>query len=110
VTIVDFTADSMHVLSGSAQGTISLWESSNGTLVKTFNVHDDEVRAICCFSDGTRVVSCDKSDVTHIWSLSYLEEMNQVEILSSVSGIRAPMFLRLNDSMLIGHSSKSPKE
>lgn len=107
---MDFTPDSMYILSGSSHGHISVWETSNGQLLKTFQVHREEVRAICCFADGYRVLSCDAADTAHIWSLSYVEDPNQLEQLATVTGLRAPLYLRSSDTILIGQHSTNPKE
>uniref|UniRef100_A0AC34Q2J0 NB-ARC domain-containing protein n=1 Tax=Panagrolaimus sp. JU765 TaxID=591449 RepID=A0AC34Q2J0_9BILA len=110
VTTLDFTLDSSYVLSGTEIGQISMWDVTNGFLLKNFHIHDALLVSICCFSDGSRVLSCDQNGLMHIWNIYNNEDANSVEILSSTSGIRGPLYLSKNDSVLIGYNFKNNKE
>jgi WD40 repeat protein len=100
----------MCVISGSAQGSVSLWEASNGFLIKSFELHQSKIVSILCFSDGNNILSCDEFDTAYIWAMSGLDDPGQIEILSNFSGVRAPLFLRLADTTLVAHNSGNLKE
>lgn len=110
VTAVCFTVDSMFVVSGSAQGSISLWEASSGALTKQFDLHSNPIVEIVCFADGNNVLTVDDHDAAFIWALAALEDPSQIEVLSSFAGLRAPVFVRLDDSIVISQNVSNVKE
>ncbi|KAI6229454.1 putative WD repeat-containing protein [Aphelenchoides besseyi] len=110
VTALSFTQDSMFVISGSTQGTISLWEVSTGMLFKSFEMHQRRIVTIICFADGNNILSCDDQDTAFIWAMSSVEDPGQIEILSNFTGLKAPLFLRINDSTLVSHNPNNLKE
>jgi hypothetical protein len=72
------------------------------------SIHTEPVTAICCFTDGIRVASCDQSGQAHVWSWS--EEHKRVDFLVTIPQMAAPMHIRLNDTLLIGQNATNPKE
>uniref|UniRef100_A0AC35FD48 Uncharacterized protein n=1 Tax=Panagrolaimus sp. PS1159 TaxID=55785 RepID=A0AC35FD48_9BILA len=110
ITALDFTYDSSVVISGTIQGIISMWEASNGTMMRSFTIHEAEVKSICTFVDGTRALSCDDAGVMHIWNLYYGDDPNQADLITTMSNIKGPLYLGLNDSVLIGYNAKNLKE
>lgn len=110
MTALCFTNDSLSVISGSSQGSVSLWEASNGALMKSFELHQTKIVSIICFSDGNNVLTCDDADTAYIWAMSSVEDPSQIEILSNFTGLRAPLFLRLGDTTLVSHNSSNLKE
>uniref|UniRef100_A0A915ESU0 Anaphase-promoting complex subunit 4-like WD40 domain-containing protein n=1 Tax=Ditylenchus dipsaci TaxID=166011 RepID=A0A915ESU0_9BILA len=109
VTALDFTIDSLYLLSGSANGSVSLWESSNGQLLKQLQIHNSEVSSISCFIDGIRVLSCDNQNRAQIWNLVHMDEPGHVEVLSAFEA-KSPLFVRLSDSIMIGQNARNSKE
>lgn len=87
-----------------------MWEVANGRLMQRLQIHQEEVYAICCFPDGARVLSSDRSNQALIWSLGSMDELGQTEILTAIPGSRIVLFARLNDTLLIGRHSKNSKE
>lgn len=110
VTALCFTNDSICVISGSAQGSVSLWEASSGALMKSFELHQARIVSIICFFDGNNVLTCDDTDTAYVWAMSSVEDPSQIEILSNFTGLRAPLYLRLGDSTLVSHNSGNLKE
>ncbi|KAI1715410.1 WD domain, g-beta repeat domain-containing protein [Ditylenchus destructor] len=111
ITALEFTFDSLYLLSGSAQGSVSLWEASNGQLLKQFQIHNGDVTGIVCFGDGIRVLSCcEKSGKAQIWNLVHLDDPGQVEVVANIENLKAPLFVRLNDSVIVGQNAKNLKE
>ncbi|CAD5224231.1 unnamed protein product [Bursaphelenchus xylophilus] len=110
VTAVEFTVDSMFIVSGSAQGSITMWETSSGQLTKQFDLHNDAIVEIVCFTDGNNVLTVDRNDAAFIWSISSSEDPSQIEILSSFTALRAPVYVRLEDSIVISYNTQNLKE
>uniref|UniRef100_A0A7E4VZ94 WD_REPEATS_REGION domain-containing protein n=1 Tax=Panagrellus redivivus TaxID=6233 RepID=A0A7E4VZ94_PANRE len=110
VTTITFSPDSVYVFGGFEMGNITMWESANGVMIQTFNLHETQVRSICCFSDGTRVLSVDDAATMHIWNLYHNDEMNSIEVVATVYNIKGPLYLGSHDSVLIGHNPKNAKE
>ncbi len=71
----DFTAlavsdDGRRVLTGSANGTIALWDVFSGTLIRTLEGHDAAVTALVIDGDGDWVVSGGEDGVVAVWDLT----------------------------------------
>ena len=110
VTALDFTPDSSYIISGTERGQLSMWEVSNGFMMRSFHIHEAEIISICCFSDGNRVLSCDEAGILNIWHLYNGDDPNGVEVLTSVSNVKGPLYLGKNDLVLIGYNPKNSKE
>jgi WD40 repeat protein len=57
VDAVAFSPDGMHVLSGSFDYTLKLWDTATGQLIRTFQGHLGEVYSVTFSPDGARVLS-----------------------------------------------------
>src|SRR5262249_37804177 len=57
VDSVAFSPDGSRVLSGSGDGTIKLWDTATGQLLRTFQSHSYSVSSIAFSPDGGRVLS-----------------------------------------------------
>ena len=88
---------------------MSLWEASNGQLLKQLQIHVTEVCSISCFLDGIRVLTCDKQNRAQIWNLVHMDDTGQIEVLTTFE-VRAPLSVRLNDCVVVGQNAKNPKE
>uniref|UniRef100_A0A914IAP9 NACHT domain-containing protein n=1 Tax=Globodera rostochiensis TaxID=31243 RepID=A0A914IAP9_GLORO len=113
VSALCFSADSFLLLSGSEQGTVSLWETNNGQLLKQVQLHADAVVALCAFADGVRVLSCDSADNAYLWSLGSLDESaagKRMELIASIAHMHPPLYVRLSDTVLIAQHGANPRE
>jgi WD40 repeat protein len=54
---VAFSPDGTHVLSGSADEAMKLWDAATGTLIRTFQGHSGPVTSVAFSHDGARVLS-----------------------------------------------------
>jgi len=61
----------------SDDGTIKLWETMTGQLIRTIQAHDDAVRFVSFFKDSRTVVSASDDHTVRIWD-SFVGEMIQV--------------------------------
>ena len=57
VTSVDFNPDGSHIISGSRDRTLKLWEADTGEHLGTFEGHTDVVWSVAFSPDGSLIVS-----------------------------------------------------
>lgn len=98
------------MISGNAAGYISIWEISTGNFTKQTQMHRSEVTQIVCFAIGTRLMSCDKDLNVKIWNLLFTEDSIQMDVLTVISDVKTPLYIRLNDFVLIGQNASNPRE
>ena len=54
---VAFSPDGTHLLSGSPDKTLKLWDAATGELIRTFEGHAGGVTSVAFSPDGTRLLS-----------------------------------------------------
>ncbi|KAK3995703.1 hypothetical protein QBC44DRAFT_319239 [Cladorrhinum sp. PSN332] len=64
---VAFSHDGKQVASGSADGTIKIWDATSGSCVKTLEGHGDSVRSVTFSYDGKQVASGSDDGTIKIW-------------------------------------------
>jgi len=74
VTSVDFSPNSEILATGSADNTVKLWDTSNGTTVRTLKGHTDAVWAIRFISDKT-LASASWDGTLRFWDLDTGEQL-----------------------------------
>ena len=67
VTSVAFSSDGEHVLSGSKDKTIKLWDVANGALLRTFEGHANSVTSIAFSPNGEHVLSGNYDKTLKLW-------------------------------------------
>ncbi|OSZ82449.1 hypothetical protein CAP35_04045 [Chitinophagaceae bacterium IBVUCB1] len=67
---VKMTPDGSHIVSGSKDKSIKIWNVATGALVRTLNGHTDEVRFIDISDDGSKIVSGSKDGTIRIWDFN----------------------------------------
>ena len=67
VTSVAFSADGTHVLSGSYDKTIKLWDAASGALFRTFEGHLEEVSSVAFSFSGIHVLSGSNDATIKLW-------------------------------------------
>ena len=70
VTSATFTANTNHVVSGSEDCTIRVWERKSCMPIRTLRGHTDCVRSIAVTSDGTYIVSGSDDTTVRIWDFN----------------------------------------
>ncbi|MFH0821369.1 MAG: ankyrin repeat domain-containing protein, partial [Pseudomonadota bacterium] len=69
VLCVAVTYDGVHVLSGSADCTLRLWNITDGTCIRTFAGHQGPVTSVCPTLDGRYGLSAGKDKTLKVWDL-----------------------------------------
>ena len=70
VSSVAFTPSGDHVVSGSRDRTIKIWEVSTGYCVRTLTGHRDWVRQVRLCGDGSFMASCSNDQSIFVWQVS----------------------------------------
>jgi WD40 repeat protein/uncharacterized caspase-like protein len=69
-TALSLSADGTKLLSGGFDGTLKLWDISNGRLLRTFIGHSKEVRSVQFSRDGTQVLSASMDMTVRLWAVT----------------------------------------
>lgn len=113
VTAMAFSIDAFLLISGSHQGSVSLWEVSSGQLFKQVQLHSEAVTSLSIFFDGMRVLSSDSADNAYLWSLASLDDgtgNKKVELIASIANMHPPVFVKQSDTIIIAQHATNPRE
>jgi predicted NACHT family NTPase len=67
---VAFSPDGRHLLSGSRDKTLRLWDATTGTLVRIFDGHSDRVSSVAFSPDGAQVLSGSHDKTIRVWDVA----------------------------------------
>ncbi|KAG8958916.1 hypothetical protein FRC03_008700 [Tulasnella sp. 419] len=70
VTSVALSSDSTHIVSGSWDKSVCIWDAATGSLVKKLEGHDDFVTSVAWSHDSSLVVSGSWDKSVHIWDMA----------------------------------------
>jgi WD40 repeat protein len=70
VNSVAFSPDGRHILSGSSDRTLRLWELSTGRCLRTFEGHTGQVKSVSLSPDGRYALSGSSDNTLKLWDLS----------------------------------------
>ena len=70
VTSGAFSRDGTHLLTGSEDGTLKLWDLATTRLVRTFSGHKGEVTVVALSPDGSRALSGGKDKTIRLWEVA----------------------------------------
>ncbi|WP_338144827.1 toll/interleukin-1 receptor domain-containing protein [Fertoeibacter niger] len=70
ITDAAFAQDGASVVTASIDGTLRIWETTSGQLIRVFDGHDGAVTSVDISPDGTRLVSGSREDnTTRLWDV-----------------------------------------
>jgi len=75
VNSVAFSHDGLHIVSGSSDQTIKIWEFSSGNELRTIEGHTNEVNSVVLSPNTHYIISCAKDKTIKIWEFSTGEEV-----------------------------------
>ena len=67
---VSVVADGRHLLSGSRDRTLRLWDSETGSVVRTFAGHENAVSSVSVSTDGHYALSGSDDGTVKYWNLA----------------------------------------
>ena len=104
-TPVAFHPDGKHVVSGAWDGSLGIWDISNGVRVKSFPKSKGEISAISINSTGELIASVGADRILHIWNIKTESEVKQ--ILSDGLWSTAVAFSTNDDNILTAGVDKT---
>ena len=75
VSSVAFSPDGKHILSGSYDGTIKLWDINTGREIRTFSSHTDAVASVAFSPDGRQILSGSFDQTIKLWDVNTGKEI-----------------------------------
>ncbi|TGT28715.1 WD40 repeat domain-containing protein, partial [Mesorhizobium sp. M4B.F.Ca.ET.169.01.1.1] len=76
-------ADGHHLITGSGDLTIKVWDLDSGREVKRFEGHEGTVYALALSADGKRLLSASLDGTARLWDI---ESGNQIAMFDSQTG------------------------
>jgi WD40 repeat protein len=70
ITSLAFSPDNVHLLSGSDDSTVKLWDAPAGRLLRTFEGHSGPVYSVAFAPSGTRLASGSRDTMVKLWDAS----------------------------------------
>ncbi|MEV4130168.1 NB-ARC domain-containing protein [Nocardia sp. NPDC049707] len=70
INAVAVSADGKHIVSGSRDKTVRIWDLKSGQLKRVIEDHEQEVKSLALTADGQRVVSGSFDGAVRVWNLA----------------------------------------
>ena len=67
ITLAWSPGDGTHVASGSADNTVRIWNSGNGSTIYTYGAHNAAVNALVWSPDGVLIASASDDRTVQVW-------------------------------------------
>ena len=85
-------------------GTIHVWDLGSGAVVREYSGHTGAVRAMCCSSDGTLLVSAASDQTLRVWNLNTTRSSTRIIVVCSKhSTFFISLFTSLSPSLNVLH-------
>ncbi|KAF9524130.1 hypothetical protein CPB83DRAFT_861801 [Crepidotus variabilis] len=86
VWAVAFSSDGRHIISGSEDQSVRMWDASTGEELKVLNGHSGGVSSVAFSSDGKHIISGSVDKSVRVWDASTGEELKELKVLNCHSG------------------------
>src|SRR5262249_34532947 len=80
VSSIVFSSDGSHILSGSREPNVKLWDVATGRVLRTFQTNANSVQGVGLSRDGTRALSVDRA--VKLWNAATGELVRTLELSS----------------------------
>ncbi|MER9545977.1 hypothetical protein NKI72_28695 [Mesorhizobium sp. M0437] len=100
-------ADGHHVITGSGDYTIKLWDLDSGREVRRFDGHEGTVYALALSADGERLLSGSLDGTARLWDM---ETGNQLAMFDSQSGPIYAVAFAADGTVLTGGYDRSIRD
>ncbi|KAG6834137.1 hypothetical protein H0H93_011607, partial [Arthromyces matolae] len=90
VTSVAFSSDDSHIVSGSPDRSVRVWDASTGQELKVLDGHTDGVTSVAFSIDGSRIVSCSWDKSVRVWDASTGQELKVLD--GHIDGVTSVAF------------------
>jgi len=107
VKAVAFSSDGRHVLTGSQDWTVKMWDVENGALLRTFDAHKSQVDAVTFSQDGTKVLSGSLDKTLKLWDAATGQLLRTLE--GHTGGVNSVAFSFEGSLVLSGSSDNTIK-
>jgi len=102
-----FTADGHHLVTGSGDYTIKLWDLDSGREVRRFEGHEGTVYALALSADGKRLVSGSLDGTARLWDM---DSGNQVAMFDSQTGPIYAVAFAADGTVLTGGNDRTIRD
>ena len=82
-----FSPDGLQVVTGTADGTVHLWEAESGRELRRFKPHTSMVNAVAFSPDGRQVVSGSLDKTVRVWDVQTGAELLRLQDEGWVTGV-----------------------
>ena len=88
---IALSTDSTHIISGSSDNTVRVWDASTGAELKVLEGHTDFVHSVTFSTDGTCIVSGSSDKSVQVWDASTGAQVKMPSIhTDSLNSITSP--------------------
>jgi WD40 repeat protein len=77
ITVLAFSADGKHLVSGDQQGALLIWETESGKQLKQLANHEDGVRSAVYSGDGKYMASVESRGNVFVWNAATGEQLHK---------------------------------
>ncbi len=88
ISCIAISPDGRHVLSGSTDKTVKLWDLPTGREIWTFQGHSDQIISLAFSPDGRYAASGSKDNTVKIWDIFELRETATFSLPNAVSAVK----------------------
>jgi WD40 repeat protein len=98
-TVISYSPDGNLIAVGHANGQVTIWETKNGSLVRSLTAHPAKIKTLLFTTQGDRLITLGDEDRARVWTVSSWAEAGSIEdIAFSIAVSRDALWLAGQDS------------